>query len=44
MEQQEEQDESPPFGGSWNRIYVAVAVYTVLIILALYWMTVALNR
>jgi len=39
-----EMDEPPPFWKSWNRIYVAVVVYTCALVLILYWATVALNR
>ncbi len=39
-----DQEEPSPFGGSWGHIYWAVVVYTVLLIAALYWMTVALNQ
>jgi hypothetical protein len=38
------QDEPPPVGGSWNRIYVAVVLYTCALVLVLYWVTVSLNR
>ena len=41
---QKEQDEPPPFLRSWNRIYVAIALYTLALIVALYLITVALNR
>jgi hypothetical protein len=37
-------DEPPPFWGTWRRIYVTIAVYVLVLVLALYWMTVALNR
>jgi hypothetical protein len=37
-------DEPPPFGGSWKRIYVAVVLYTALIIVLLTAMTAALRR
>jgi hypothetical protein len=37
-------DEPPPFMGSWNRLYVAIVVYTCIFTLALYFMTVVLNR
>ncbi len=43
-EQRNDQEEPPPFGGSWNRIYGAVVVYTLVLIAALYWLTVALDR
>ncbi|HZT32371.1 MAG TPA: hypothetical protein VFA33_20955 [Bryobacteraceae bacterium] len=29
-------DEPPPFLGAWRRVYIAVAVYLVLLILAFY--------
>ena len=38
------QEEPPPLGGSWNRIYAMVVVYTCVLIVVLYWMTVSLNR
>jgi hypothetical protein len=38
------EDEPPPVGGSWNRIYAAVVVYTCALIAVLYWITVSLNR
>ncbi len=37
-------DEKPPFLKSWRRIYVVVVMYTCVLVLLLYWMTVALNR
>jgi len=37
------EDEPPPFFGSWNRIYAAILVYVLVLVLLLYWMTVALN-
>ena len=37
-------DERPPFWGSWNRIYVAVVLYTCALVLILYWITRAWNR
>lgn len=36
-------DEPPPFLGTWSRVYVAVVIYTCVLILALYLMTVALR-
>jgi hypothetical protein len=39
-----DRDEPPPFMGTWNRIYAAIAVYTCILILSLYLMTRALNR
>ncbi len=39
----EGEDPPPPFG-TWNRLYAAVIIYTLGLITALYWMTVALNR
>ncbi len=37
-------DEPPPFLRTWNRLYAAIVVYTCALILALYLMTVTLNR
>jgi polyferredoxin len=37
------EDSRPPFS-TWNRLYAAVIIYTLVIVAALYWMTVALNR
>jgi len=37
-------EEPPPFLHTWNRLYVSIAVYTCVLILALYIMTVTLNR
>lgn len=39
-----EPEEPPPFMRSWNRIYVAIALYTCALIIVLYLITVALNR
>jgi len=39
-----EGDDSPPPFSTWNRLYAAVIVYTLVLVAALYWMTVALNR
>jgi hypothetical protein len=39
----EGEDPSPPFS-TWNRLYAAVIIYTLALLAALYWMTVALNR
>lgn len=36
--------EPPPFFGTWNRLYAAVIIYTSVLILALYIMTVTLNH
>src|SRR5690606_25075075 len=36
--------EPPPFLGTWNRLYAAVIIYTSVLILALYIMTVTLNH
>jgi hypothetical protein len=38
------QDEPPPFLGSWNRVYVAIIVYTCALVISLFFMTAALNR
>ncbi len=40
----DDQEEPPPFGGSWKRIYWAVILYTCALILALYLMTASLDR
>jgi hypothetical protein len=40
----DQQEEAPPFGGSWNRIYWAVVLYTCALILILYWITASLNH
>jgi hypothetical protein len=37
-------DEPPPFLRSWNRVYAAVAVYLVVLILLFYWFTRIFNR
>lgn len=39
-----EEDEPPPFLGSWKRVYIAVAVYTVAVIVSLYVLTIVFNR
>ncbi len=39
-----EKEEPPPFLRTWSRLYVAVFFYTCVLILALYLMTVFLNR
>jgi len=36
-------EEPPPFLGTWNRLYAAVIIYTGVLILALYLLTVAFN-
>jgi len=36
--------EEPPFLGSWQGVYATVVIYTVVLILALYVMTIQLNR
>ena len=42
----EKQDfaDKPPFMRTWNRLYAAVIIYTCFLVLALYLMTIALNR
>ncbi len=40
----DDREEPPPFLGSWNRIYAAIIIYTCALILALYLMTLSLNR
>jgi hypothetical protein len=37
-------EELPPFLGSWNRLYGAIIIYTCVLILSLYLMTLVLNR
>jgi hypothetical protein len=37
-------DEGPPFLRSWGRVYVAVVVYLIAIILLFYWFMRAFNR
>jgi len=37
-------EEPPPFLRTWNRLYGAIAVYTCILVLVLYIMTVTLNR
>jgi hypothetical protein len=37
-------DEPPPFMRTWNRLYGSIIIYTLALILALYLMTIALNR
>ena len=32
-------DSTPPFLGSWRRVYAAVLVYLAVVILAAYWFT-----
>jgi hypothetical protein len=39
-----EKEGPPPFLKSWNRLYALVIVYTFALVLALYIMTVTLNR
>lgn len=38
-----EREDPPPFS-TWNRLYMAVVIYTIVLAAALYWMTVVLNR
>jgi hypothetical protein len=37
-------DEPPPFLGAWKRVYAAVLVYLVLLILLFLWFTLVWNR
>lgn len=39
-----EQEDSSPLPVSWKWIYVSVVIYTICLILALYFITVAFNR
>ena len=41
---QKEKDEPPPFMWSWNRIYITIALYTCILTLILYLITISLNR
>lgn len=43
-EPQQLEDERPPFMGTWGRLYAAVVVYMCALIVALYVMTLTLNR
>jgi hypothetical protein len=40
----DDQDGPPPFMRSWNNIYIAVVIYTCVLILALYLVTIFLNH
>lgn len=40
----EKEEDPPPFLRTWKRLYAAIVFYTGVLILALYLMTVALNR
>jgi hypothetical protein len=37
-------DEPPPFLGTWNRLYSAIVLYLVAVIVLFYWFTRAFNR
>ncbi len=37
-------DDRPPFLKSWRAIYLSVVIYSCVLVLLLYWVTVALNR
>jgi hypothetical protein len=39
-----EKEDPPPFFRTWNGLYTAVVVYTCILILVLYVMTITLNR
>ena len=39
-----EQEDPPPFLRSWNKVYAAIIVYTIALILSLFLITAALNR
>jgi hypothetical protein len=39
-----DKEDPPPFFSTWNRMYAAVIVYTCVLALALYLMTIKLNR
>lgn len=40
----DECEEPPPFGRSWGQLYVIIALYTCALIIALYLVTVLINR
>ena len=37
-------DEPPPFLGTWNRVYAAIAVYLTAVIALFHWFTRTFNR
>lgn len=37
-------EEPPPILGTWKRLYAAVAIYLVVLILVFYWFTRSFNR
>ena len=39
-----EKEDPPPFFSTWNRLYASVIIVTCILILALYVMTITLNR
>ena len=39
-----EKEDPPPFFSTWNRLYASVIVFTCVLIVALYVMTITLNR
>ncbi len=43
-EKDADREEPPPFLRNWQRVYATVVIYTVVLILALYVMTLRLNR
>jgi len=40
----EQDDERPPFLGTWRRVYAAVLLYLFILILFFYWFTTTWNR
>ncbi len=42
--QSAERNEPPPFMRTWNRVYVSIIIYTGILILALYLVTIKFNR
>jgi hypothetical protein len=39
-----EREDPPPFFSTWNRLYVSIVIFTCVLVLILYLMTVTLNR
>jgi len=37
-------DEPPKFLGSWKRVYTAVVLYTIVLVITFYILTVTMNR
>ncbi len=39
-----DRNEPPPFMRTWNRVYASIVIYTCVLILALYLVTIKFNR